>query len=199
MFGFGMSPKDKAILAHTERLLAGFLLPGDDVRPLARELFDKAKAEAKGVYGDDMYSESYGDMMLANNVLMKKRLDAGLTVADVHRYWSRPVFVGFIEAKVTELVDFVALDAAHKAGKDLVEVTRDRRRREPRYGDPEKWNPSLPVNSVFSMEDADIYPEFAERVSLWQSKIPATEQTALLKQFTSFNALVRDLVRKGKI
>ena len=199
MFGFGMSPKDKAILAHTEKLLAGFLLPGDDVRPLARELFDKAKTEAREVYGDDMYSESYGDMILTNDVLMKKRLDAGLTIADVHKYWSRPVLVGFIEVKVTELVDFVALNAAHKAGKDVAEVTRSRRRREPRYGDPEKWDPSLPVNSVFSMEDTNIYPEFAERVSLWQSKVPTAEQSTLLDQYTSFNALVRDLVRKGKI
>ncbi len=157
MFGFGMSPKDKWILEQTELMLASVaLLTGDNMKPLARKIFEEMKAEAVAQYGENIYSESYGDRLVANESLLATRLSAGLTVDDVRNYWNMPVLLGQIQTKVLDLINFIIIDAARQSGKDIVSVGRDRRKREPRYGDPEAWNAALPANQGFTSEDADI-------------------------------------------
>lgn len=200
MFGIGMSPKDKWILEQTEQMLGPLAAAsGEALKPLARKLFDEVKADAVARYGDNAYSESNGDRIVQNKPVLDKRLAAGLTVDDVRNYWNMPVLLSLVRLKVLELTDFVIIDAAQNAGKDVVAVARERRRKEPRYGDPEKWDANLPANQGFGVEDADIYPEFGVRVGKWQAATPQAEQTALVGQYTSFNAMVRALVRDRKI
>lgn len=200
MFGLGMSPKDKWILQQTEQMLGPLAAAsGEAVKPLAKKLFEEVKADAVARYGDNAYSEINGDRIVQNKPVLEKRLAAGLTVDDVRGYWNMPVLLSLVRLKVLELTDFVIIDAAQNAGKDIVAVAKERRRREPRYGDPEKWEASRPANQGFGLEDADIYPEFNARVAKWQAATPEAEQSALLSKHTSFNAMVRALVQDRKL
>lgn len=197
---FGMSTKDSWLLKQTEIMLAPLgLLTGHDVKPMARQIFDELKADGLKRYGDNIYSESYGDRMVANQPALAKRMATGLTIDDVRNYWNQPVLLGLLQAKVLEVGDFLVIDVARRSGKDIVAVARDRRKREPRYGNPEAWNPSLPANQGFTTDDADIYPEFVVRVGQWQAKVSAEEQATVLAKYTSSNAMVRALIRQGQL
>jgi hypothetical protein len=200
MFGFGMSAKDKWILEQAEQMLAPLaLLTGEDVKPLAKKLFDEVKADAVQRYGENAYAETNGDRIIQNKAVLDKRLAAGLTVEDVRNYWNTPVLLSLMHLKVLELTDFIVIEMAEKSGKDIVEVAKERRRKEPRYGDPEKWDATKPANQGFSAEDADIYSEFQLRVRKWQAATSAEAQASCVSKFSSFNAMIRDLVRGGKL
>lgn len=200
MFGFGMSPKDRWTLEQTEILLTPVaILSGENVKTLAKKIFDETKKEGLARYGEKLYSESNGDRLLNNEAVLGKRLAAGLIANDVRNYWNMPVLMGLIRAKILELSEFIVLDVARQAGKDLLSVARDQRKRYPQYGDPDAWNADLPVNRGFTTQDDNMYPEFTIRVGRWQEKTSADEQAALLSQYTSFNSMVRALVLQGKL
>jgi len=200
MFGFGMSEKDKWHLAQTKIMLTPLaIMTETDVTPLARQLFDKVKAEAVQKYGNNIYSESLGDQVIAKESFLSKRLAAGLTKDDVRNHWNQPLLMQLLQLEVIEMTNFIALDVARKQGQDLQEVARNNRRTEPQWGDPDAWSSTLPVNECFTKDDADIFIEFYIRVGRWQVKTPRADQRELLSKYTSFNAMIRDLVRQGKL
>lgn len=200
MFGFGMSAKDKWHLAQTEIMLTPLaIMMETDVKSLARQLFDKVKAEAIQKHGNNIYSESLGDQVIAKEPFLAKRLAAGLTKDDVRNHWNQPMLMQLLQAQVLEMTAFIALDVAREQGKDLQEVARNRRRTNPEWGDPDAWNATLPVNECFTKDDADIFMEFYIRVGRWQEKTPQEVQKEMLSKYTSFNAMIRDLVRQGKL
>jgi len=200
MSGFGMSAKDKWHLEQTEVMLAPLaLLMEADIKPLAKQLFDEVRAEASEKYGDNMYLESFGEQMITKEPFTSQRLAAGLTRDDVRNHWNQPLLMQLLQAKVMELTQFIELDVARQQGNDLQEVARNRRRGKPVYGDPDLWNQSLPVNQCFSREDADIYIELFIRVGRWQAITPMQKQSELLANYSSFNAMVRGLVKQGLI
>ena len=200
MFGFGMSAKDKWHLAQTEILLTPLAtMMETDVKPLARQLFDKVKAEAVKKHGNNIYSESLGDQVIANEPFLAKRLVAGLTKDDVRNHWNQPMLMQLLQVQVLEMTDFIALDVARAQGRDLQEVARDSRRTNPKWGDPDAWDANLPVNKCFTKDDADIFMELFLRVGRWREKTSPTEQNEMLSKYTSFNAMIRHLVRQGKL
>ena len=200
MFGFGMSAKDKWHLAQTEILLTPLAtMMETDVKPLARQLFDKVKAEAVQKHGNNIYSESLGDQVITKEPFLANRLAAGLTKDDVRNHWNQPMLMQLLQAQVLEMAAFIALDVAHHQGKNLQEVARNRRRTNPEWGDPDAWNSTLPVNECFTKDDADIFIEFFFRVGRWREKTPQSEQNEMLSKYTSFNAMIRDLARQGKL
>ncbi len=200
MFGFGMSAKDKWHLAQTEVMLTPLaIMMETDVKSLARQLFDKVKAEAIQKHGNNIYSESLGDQVIAKEPFLAKRLAAGLTKDDVRNHWNQPMLMQLLQVEVIQMTAFIAIDVAREQGKDLQEVARNRRRTNPEWGEPDAWNSTLPVNECFTKDDADIFMEFYFRVGRWREKTPQSEQKEMLSKYTSFNAMIRDLVRQGKL
>lgn len=200
MFGFGMSAKDKWHLAQTEIMLTPLaIMTGMDVKSQARQLFDKVKAGAIQKYGNNIYSESFGDEVITNEPFLAKRLAAGLTKDDVRNHWNQPMLMQLLQLEVLEMTAFIALHVAHAKGEDLQEVARNRRRTNPEWGEPDAWDSTLPVNECFTKDDADIFMEFFLRVGRWREKTPQSEQNEMLSKYTSFNAMIRDLVRQGKL
>jgi hypothetical protein len=197
---FGMTAKDKWHLEQTEVLLTPFaIMTGEEVVPLARQIFDEVKAESAQKYGDNIYAETLGNQLVTKEPFLGKRLAAGLTMEDVRNYWNTTPLMQRIRNRVMELTDLIAINITEQQGKDVVEMVRNTRKNSPRYGEPEAWNPSLPVNQGFTKNDADIYIEFLVRVGRWQDKTSKSEQETMLSKHTSFNAMVRDLVRQGKL
>jgi hypothetical protein len=199
MFGIRSSNQDQALLAQTEKMLVPFVHAGIDAGLIARKIFDEAKAEGQGRFGKDIYGNTFGDRAVTNGEFMAPRLAAGLTVEDVQDYWNRPLLLGLIEFKVREFMDFIATDVAQQQGESLLGAVRERRMSGPSYGLPSKWDPNLPANKGLTAEDADLYPEFAVRVGRWQERIPPEDQEVLVANYSSFNALVRSLIRQGAL
>ena len=191
--------QDLALLKQTEKMLAAFSIAGVDVVPIAEKIFDEAKAEAAERFGEDIYDCSFGDRMIAKADFMAPRLAAGLEAEDVQDYWNRPLLLGLIEFKVREFIAFLVIDMAQMQGDSLMDAARERRMSEPSYGVPSKWNPDLPVNAGLTREDADLYPEFFLRVERWRERMPTEDQLALAALYSSFNAMVRSLVRQGAL
>lgn len=200
MFGFGMSAKDKWHLAQTEIILTPLaIMMETDVKSLACQLFDKVKAEAIQKYGNNIYSESLGDQVITKEPFLAKRLAAGLTKDDIRNHWNQPLLMQLLQVEVLQMIAFIAIDVAREQGKNLQEVARNRRRTTSEWGDPDAWNATLLVNECFTKDDADIFMEFYIRVGRWQEKTPQAEQKEMLSKYTSFNAIIRDLVRQGKL
>ena len=216
MFGFGMSEKDKWILGQVEILLAPIANQMEqDVKPLAKQIFDTTKAELAANKGQDIYSETLGDKLIATqNEYIEKRLAAGLTIEDIKHHWNQPYLMGFLQNRILEMSEFMALNMAiiRETGKTMDKLTKDEispiaikhsrnmRLTNPRWGDPEQWNRALPVNEGFTQEDADIYIEFTMRVGRWWEMFSDAEKAAYTSlapsKYSSFNALVRDKIRK---
>ena len=191
--------EDQALLKQTEKMLAAFAIAGVEVVPIAEKIFDEAKAEAEARFGVDIYDRSFGDRMIAKADFMAPRLAAGLAVADVQDYWNRPLLLGLIEFKVREFIAFLVIDMAQMQGDSLIDAAKERRMSEPSYGVPSKWDPTSPLNAGLTTEDADLYPEFFDRVERWRERMPAEDQLALAALYSSFNAMVRSLVRQGAL
>lgn len=204
MFGFGMSPRDKWHLSQVELMIRPIALSsGQDVKTLARQFFDSTKEEAVKRMGENAYIENYGEKIIANKKeLVEKRVAAGLAVDDIRNYWNQTPLMLEIQSKFLEMADFMALNVAQQLGKsdqELQAMVAGWRKTQPRWGDPEQWNPTLPVNNGFSSIDADLYIEFYLRVNRWREKTPEASQNALLKDFTSYNAMIRQLVKDKQL
>ena len=172
---------------------------GIDAPALAKQLVEQVKSEAIQSGAQYLYAESIGDKVVTNQDMMAPRLAAGLTVEDVRDYWNLPPILTLVGTKVQEYGDFVAMHVAQQQGQDLIEVARERRKRRARFGDPSAWNPSLPVNAGFFPDDADIYPEFQIRVGRWQEKRTEYYQQESAKNFSSYNAMLRAMIRSGHV
>lgn len=193
------SSREQWYLQQTEILLAPIAQAmHEDVKPLALDLLQKTKAEATARHGNNIYTETLGDQIIdKQSAILSTRLAAGLTIDDVRSYWNQPMLMQLLQVKVLELVDFITVDVAQQSGKDPAEVVRTQRKTQPRYGDPDAWDSAHPVNTGFTADDADIYPEFRPRVIRWESAVTAPVRADLIAQYSSYNAMVRGLIRQG--
>jgi len=202
MFGFGMTPIDKAILVQTEQMLSVYSQLGMNVKNTARKIFDEVRKDLLG-HGPDavqrLYLEDLGHRFVENPSYLKPRERDSVTIEDIIEYWKPPALLVAISARIVTMQQFMELDAARQQGKDLTEFMRHYRRHSPIFGDPESWDATLPVNAVFTKDDADIYIELFSRVSEWRQKTPLTDQHSLMERHTSFNAMVRALIKQGAL
>lgn len=208
MFGFGMSAKDKWYVNQVEIMMTPLAqLMGQDVKHMAREIFDATKTELSAIHGEGIYTENLGDNLIATKKdLVEKRLVAGLTLDDIRSYWNQPLLMTALQNKFLELSDFVAMNmyiaqhtgksAAQLSDEEMTNILRKRRKSVLRWGDPEQWNPALPINEGLTLEDSDIYIEFMPRVGRWRQVITEAEQDAIASKFSSYNAMVRDRIVK---
>lgn len=199
MFGIGMSAIDKEILAETEMMLADTGLSGTQLKSTAKQIFKEVKGDSKARYGDNLYAENVGDLLIKDADFMEKRRLAGLTEYDVRKHWNRCVLLINIETHISDLKGLAIFAIAHQAGSDISEVFTPYRKANPIYGITDNWDRNKPINRGLSNEDADLYFEYKPRIEEWKAKTIETIQQATLARYTSFNAMVRDLIRNGKM
>jgi hypothetical protein len=209
MFGFGMSAEDKWHLEQAEVMTEPYVIftGQKEAKKLAREMFDSAKAELAPKYGNAMYAEDIGDKLIATQKdFVEKRLTAGLSLEDIRNYWNQTFLMRELWFRFLEMPIALELERLRKMGKSQNEIenamdkwAHDWRKTDPRWGEPDQWKPDFPANKGYSSEDADIYIEFLMRVMRWQAKTTITEQQTLLKNYSSYNAMLRDLISKGSI
>lgn len=163
----------------------------NEVESAAKQLLDEAikKADKAGLRG----VKTIGNNAIKDGQFLNKRLKAGLTKDDVLKFLNRDYVWIVAENMLTDryrFLIFMALTEDGKSGEDAVKILR---KTFAYFGDPEKSHQN------YQGEDADIYPEFALRHENWRSQISPAEEQNLANQYSTYNAMVRDLIRKGVI
>ncbi len=157
----------------------------------AKKILDSAIEEAKelGIY----QQLGAGLSRLERPNYLKNRIEAGLTEGDVREYLNLdPVYILSME-KLTNAIRLGVFKELIDQGKTSAEAVKTLRGVYIYYGDPEVSHEN------FQNEDADIYHEFARRYEAWRSRTDIVTENELAKDYSTYNAMVRDLIRKGQI
>ncbi|CAH1077741.1 hypothetical protein [Candidatus Nitrotoga sp. 1052] len=162
-----------------------------EVESTARQILDEAikKADKAGLRG----VKTIGNNAIKDEKFLNKRLQAGLTKDDVLKFLNRDYVWIVAENMLTETHRLSMFMALTMGGESDEEAEKKLRKTFIYCDDPEKSHPN------YRGEDADIYPEFASRHENWRSRISPTEVQNLANQYSTYNAMVRDLIRKGVI
>jgi len=185
--------KIKSLIASTESPGLGY--SADELTREATEILNSAieAAEKKGMRG----VKNLVDSALNDEEYMKKRLDAGLTEKDISEYYDRDgtwIFIDlFFESKNKIAMYNILTDLLTSEGKEGKEAALILRKTHLYTGDP---NEDL---EGYQPEDGNIYPEFKARVERWRIKVSPEKEHEMAQRYTSYNAMVRDLIKKGKL
>lgn len=184
--------KENELLSYYSRLLnEDFQLNYNEARYTSKKFLDEAIKEA----GDKGLRDAcdLGDIKIKDEVFLKKRLKAGLQVEDIQNFWNHSYLSLLIEDKIQNLIRFMSYNQLIKEGLDSEKAILKLRKSFIYFGDPEKSH----VN--FQKEDADIYVEFRTRHEKWRRTISIEEEQKKAQEYQTYNAMIRDLIRKGEM
>ena len=170
-------------------LLSG--VKSNDAEETAKQILDEAikKAEKAGLRG----VKTLGDKAIENEEFLNKRLKTGLTKDDVLKFLNRDYVWIVTENMLAEANRFTIYLSLIENGEDSEEAVKILRKTFIYLDDPEKSHQN------YQGEDSDIYPEFTLRHENWRSRISSEEESELANQYSTYNAMVRDLINKGRI
>ena len=198
MFRFGRSSTERAAINSFVLQLEQIGLPTNTATKFATNLVDEV-LDALRPRGVDPFKTTQGNEYALREDYTTPRLAAGLTIDDIRMHWNRPILIVLGEVKMREMFNFVMIDVARQQGKDLIEAGNNYKRTFPRYGNPANWDPTDKFNIGLEEKDADIYPEFATRVDAWNRRTQESEKLELIERHGTLNAVIRSLVKTGKL
>lgn len=202
MFGFSLSPLDKEIISTLEGVLIAWGVPEAAAKESAKEVFTSTKRETKARFGRNIYATDAGDIFLKNSDFMTPRRAEGVTDSDILRFWNRPMLLVLAELKLLTIGAATILSEASstpEGARDPIKVGIEFRKVAPDFGDPTEWNLSHPAYRSLTKEDAHIYPELMPRIKVWTQKTSKTDQKIILARYSTYNAMVRDLIRREEL
>ncbi|MCK9381945.1 MAG: hypothetical protein M0P95_12905 [Sulfuritalea sp.] len=163
----------------------------DEATSLAREILDAAieRAQKTGLRG----VKNLGDKAIRDERFTQKRLSAGLTKDDILRHLNRDYVMVVAEIMLIDAHRFSIFQTLTAEGESSANAVRFLRKTFFYCDDPEK------SHQAYQGDDADIYPEFTLRHEKWRSQISPAEVQELASRYSTYNAMVRDLIRKGII
>jgi len=175
-----------SMLAETARLN----MPDSDSLIIAQRMLDECIKQAVklGMRGYD----KRGDDLVKDDSYVSLRLNAGLTLKDIITFWNRDFVWILAEEKMGNAIRMaVYLEQKNNhSPEDSVLICR---KMFIYYGDPNK------THERFTGDDADIYHEFAQRHEAWRSRLSIEHVGLLSDGFSTYNAMVRNLIRVGKL
>lgn len=198
MFGFGKPANEKAVINLFALQFEQIGISGREAVASATKLVDEVLGELR-LRGIDPFKTTQGDEYVTKEAFAGPRLQAGLTAADIKFHWNRPLLIGFAEMKMREMFNFIIVDMARQQGKDTSVAATHYKKTFPRYGDPTKWDPQQKFNAGLSASDADLYPEFANRIDAWRRKVSDAEIDGLIAEHGTLNAVVRHQISLGAL
>lgn len=182
---------EKQYLNHIETAILANGVTRDEATSLAREILDAAieRAQKAGLRG----VKNLGDKAIRDERFTQKRLSAGLTKDDILRHLNRDYVMVVAEIMLIDAHRFSIFKALTAEGESSANAVRFLRKTFLYCDDPEK------SHQAYQGEDADIYPEFTLRHEKWRSQISPEKVQELASRYCTYNAMVRDLIRKGTI
>jgi hypothetical protein len=158
---------------------------------MAKQILDDAiaRADKAGLRG----ITTLGNSAVKDENFLNKRLKAGLTKEDILGFLNRDYVLIVAEGMLTDAHRLAIYKSLVEDGKSSQEAVKFLRKTFLYCDDPEKSHQN------FQSEDADIYPEFTQRHENWRGQLSAMEIRDLASDYTTYNAMVRDLIRKGVI
>jgi len=192
MFNFGLNKEEIEILNNFIATLKPMGFNSIEVNKIAKRIIKDA---IKGAKKENFYGVlNLGDKLVKNKNFLNKRLKTGLTVNDIKFYWNRNAIMPFVEKAYDNLIRFsVFKNLQEKENLSSDEAIKKLRKAYIYYGIPDESHPN------FQNEDADIYSEFSKRYEKWRDNTPFEKENELAETYTTYNAMVRDLIRKGKL
>lgn len=163
----------------------------EKVEKEARELLNQCikKAIEEGLSN----VTNLGDKLIKDENFFKKRLEAGLSKKDILNYWNRNYLEILIATELSNTVKFAIYMRFHEEGKSPLECAKQLRKMFVYFGDPQQSHQN------FQGEDADIYPEFTKRYDKWRKKYQEQEIEKIVTNYTTYNAMLRERIRKGEL
>jgi hypothetical protein len=182
---------ERQYLEHIQAAILANGVTRDEAMSLAREILDTAierakKADLRGV-------KTLGDKAIRDERFIQKRLSTGLSKDDILRHLNRDYVMIVAELMLIDAHRFSIFKALTGEGESPANAIRSLRKTFLYCDDPEK------SHQDYQGEDADIYPEFTLRYEKWRSQISQSEVQELAGRYSTYNAMVRDLIRKGII
>lgn len=145
------------------------------------------------------YEKNQGHEKIKDNAFMKPRLEAGLTINDIQSYWNKQPLIISCEFKMRQMQNFAFLHMAEDRGEDIKAAAAYYKKATLRYGITHKWDFSEKQNEGLSINDAEIYPEFSDRINNWINKTTKIEIDALIEEHGTLNSAARALIKEGVI
>ena len=185
LFGIKYTDEEKGFLKHLKET-SGF------PEPECKELLNKCIKLAKkcGMRG----VSNFGDIKIKEKEAFEKKSKAGLSREDFLKYWNRPWVWIAVEAELANLIRFTTYNnICENEGLSAKKAINEVRKIFIYYGDPENSPPD------YQGQDADIYPEFQIRYENWRVQYAPMEEQEMMTKYSTCNAMVRDLITKGKL
>lgn len=182
---------EKQYFDYIKKVLSLNGINSNEVDAGAKQILDEAikKADKAGLRG----VKTIGNNAIKNEQFLAKRLKSGLSKDDVLKFLNRDYVWIVAENMLTDAHRFSIFKTLIEDGKSSEEAVKFLRKTFMYCDDPEKSHPN------YQGEDADIYPEFTLRHENWRNRISPAEEQSIAIQYSTYNAMVRDLIRKGII
>ncbi len=134
-----------------------------------------------------------GDIKIKDTADFDKKAKCGLTKEDYLKYWNRPGVWIVLDHEFSKVPSMNHYNRMREENHSPEEAVRAGSKLFIRYGNPEIPHPN------FQGEDNWIYPELAIRYEKWRDKITLEEEVEIKQKYSTANAMVRDLIRKGEL
>ncbi|MFC1513104.1 hypothetical protein ACFL5J_01505 [Thermodesulfobacteriota bacterium] len=182
---------EKRYLEYIKNSLAQSSIQQDDVENTAKQILDSAikkatDAELRGI-------KILGNKVIQDKNFVEERLKVGLTEDDILRFYNRDYVFIIAENLMIDAYRFSIFTTLVEDGKSDKEAVRFLRKTFLYLDYPNQSHPD------YQGDDADIYPEFTFRHEKWRERISLTEEREMASRYSTYNAMVRDLIRKGII
>lgn len=164
----------------------------------AEELVEKAKNNTK-VYVenfslDGIYTKSFGDIIVQGEGYVETRKEYGLSKTDIEEYWNKGLWFRLLEQEIREMTFFAHMTTMTQTGESDLEAAKKYYKYSPYYGNPKKWDKTLPLNKDLTVKDAFIPQELSDKVQKWMLDTNELKVADLVLKNTTFNCLVRSLI-----
>jgi hypothetical protein len=145
------------------------------------------QAQAEGLRG----KKDLGDELIRDNERLKQRLKTGLTINDIKDFLNQDYVLQIALSKYANMLRLGFCSILVK--RDHMEVQqaiREVRRTLVYWGEPEDNHKN------YQGEDGNIPWEFMPRYEKWREAIEPSKEQEMASQFSTYNAMVRDLIRR---
>lgn len=164
-----------------------------------RKLIEICKQQAKA-QGTDNLPADLGDIIISlyragdpkRQKMVNRALDDGATIEDFREFWNLPDLSRRMVQMSEEVFRYAQFTSFTERGLTADQAMLEVKKMFPMYGDPTD-------TSKFSADDRPLTQELRGRVDIYRERHGAAAISEKVKQFSSYNALVRDEIRKGNL